>query len=457
MLLGFIASCITVAYFPKLKTKTENVVSKLLYKNKYQYQDELLKFIEKMVLIPYEDKLVSETINVLKKGFGVEKAVIFIRDMFMDDYRIKVQIGMKNDEQIKIKMDNDLVLWLKDNNDIFIKGETDNIDNRNMVINSGKVLEQIGCDLCVPIKLEKDLIGFIILGHKMSKEMFSIDDLGILHRYGTQLAVALDYKRIEAELRKDQQLADIGIMAMEISHEMRNLLQMPQTFIDLAKERANDVDFMTNFRAGALDRMKVISSKLFDIMYFGKERPLNIGYVNINELMDANLLAHDYTIKSRNIEIAKEYNELAIVVGDKEQLTQLFNNIIINSLDAMKGRTGKIRIRTTKNTDLTKEMQDKSKEWIRVEIKDDGSGIPDHVMKKLFTPFITTKSMGGLKRGGTGLGLAVVKKVVSAHKGHITVHSKEDKGTTFIVDLPVDVKDKYSVPPIHGEPWEYKE
>ena len=123
----------------------------------------------------------------------------------------------------------------------------------------------------------------------------------------------------------------------------------------------------------------------------------------------------------------------------------LFNNLVLNAIDAMSSpekKGGKLRLRLKINKNINAEMKGKSNKWVRVEIKDDGEGIPEHIRKKLFTPFVTTKSGGNIQRRGTGLGLSVVKKAVDAHKGYIYINSTEGKGSTMIIDLPVDLKEE---------------
>lgn len=444
---SFVFGILITVYLPKFKIKMENAVTSILYKEKYKYQDVLERFIGKMVLIPQEEDLLRSTAGVLSEVLGIKKAGIFILDPTFGNYSIRFQIGLDGVKDYKIDAEKGLVQWLKEHRDIFVKEEAEKSSSKEDYEFVLRIIGPLGATVCVPVLLSDDLLGIITLGEKSSGEMYTHIDLEILEKLGTQLAVALDYKRIEAQLRSEQQLASIGIMAMEISHEMRNLLQSPQTFIDLVPDRANDSDFMTNFRGMALDRLRVVSSKLYDIMYFGKERPLNLSSgVDINKLLDINIAANDFNIKKENIKIKKEYGAIPTVKADKDQLTHLFNNLILNAVEAMKGKTGLIRIRTMKGNGVTGEMNEKSQEWIRIEIKDDGAGIPEPVLKKLFTPFFTTKSMGTIQKSGTGLGLAVVRKVVNAHKGYININSKEGKGTTVVVDLPVDLKLSSNVP-----------
>lgn len=456
---------ITTAFGPFLyqyvRDRSLSVIDSLLFKGKYKYINTLEKHIEKMILITDEKNLLKDTVNILEQTMNIEKAAILIRDHITGDYIIKYKINLAEITEVKVSQDSRLISWFRKNRGVFVSEEEEKRLLSNEMNFIRKELEPLQAKVCIPARLDSDLIGIITLGNKTTGEMYTHIDLELLERLGVQLAVALDYKRVESQLRKEQELASIGIMSMEIGHELRNLLQLPQTYIDLSLEKRNDNDFYRDFRNMAMDRMKVIRDKLNDIMYLGKERPLDLAAdVEINNLLDENLTANDFSIKKENIEIVKEYAKVPLISADKSQLTHLFNNLILNAIDAMKNIGGKLRIRTAVNSNnVTKEMKDKASEWVRIEVKDDGTGIPEHVMKRLFTPFVTTKSLGRIEKSGTGLGLSVIKKVVDAHKGYIHVHTKEGKGTTFVVDLPIALRASYAPVPLEsaGEPWEYKE
>lgn len=447
-----------IILYPRFLNKLESAVENVIHRGKYKYQREIGKFIERMALIPEEEELFKQSISTLTDSLGVRTAGIFVLDQGTGCYILKTQSGMEEKKGYKFGRESKLLQWFMKSKDLLIIEEMENVVSTEDVNLIKKEIEIVEAAACIPVFLKDEILGIIIAGKKPNNEMYTHLDVELLKRFGNQFAIALNYKRIEAKLREEQNLANIGIMSMEISHEMRNLLQSPQTFIDLVPDRKDDADFMTNFRKMALDRMKVVSDKLFDIMYFGKDRPSTLKPgVDINAMLDENIMANDYSIEKDKIQIIKEYGDIPKITADKSQLTHIFNNLIINAVDAMSGKEGKIRIRTKINNEIITEMKQISDKWIRVEIKDDGEGIPDDVLAKLFTPFVTTKSMGGLKRRGTGLGLAVVKKAVNAHHGQIYIHSKKDKGTTMIVDLPVT----QTINPLNTgtgtkEPWQYK-
>ena len=442
--LGFIIAALLVIYIPGLKIRTEDFITRLIYKRKYDYLDHLDKFIEKMVMIQDEEELFKEIIGVLARELNIEDGAILIVDPISNNYLLRKKIGLDQADKSKLTSKSKIVAWLKENKKSFVIEEIEKVLAADNLATIKEELAPLQAKVCVPALLDKDLLAIISLNNKTTGEMYTHVDLNLLERLGIQLAIALDYRRIENQVRKEQELTAMGILAMEIGHEMRNLLVAPYTFVDMIDQRKDDPDFMNDFKSLAMDRLRVIRGKLDDIMYFGKQHSVSLTPgVELAKLIDDTLLANEYGVKSNNITIERNYNGVPPIKGDHDHLVHLFNNLILNAIDAMANKTeksGKLRISTKSNNNITQEMLERSNKWIRVEIKDDGEGIPENIKNRLFTPFVTTKSGSGIQRKGTGLGLSVVKKAVDAHKGYIYVNTKEGKGTTMIVDLPIDLK-----------------
>ena len=144
---------------------------------------------------------------------------------------------------------------------------------------------------------------------------------------------------------------------------------------------------------------------------------------NINEELDLTLqLLHNRT--KRNIEVIKNYSPLPPIKCYPGLLNQVFLNILMNSIQALEDRKGEGKIKITTKID----------EKLLIEIEDNGCGIGDEQIKKVFQAGFTTKKVGE----GTGLGLAISKKIIEEkHQGKLSFKSKLNKGTTFKIEIPV--------------------
>ncbi|MGA1865133.1 MAG: two-component system sensor histidine kinase NtrB, partial [bacterium] len=136
-------------------------------------------------------------------------------------------------------------------------------------------------------------------------------------------------------------------------------------------------------------------------------------------LIEETLLIIRHELNEHDIEVHKNLQPVPPVLADKDQMKQLFLNLILNAMQAM-SEGGKLIISTVRDG-----------ENINISFQDEGIGIPESVRKKLFEPFFTTKEEG------IGLGLSITKRIIEAHNGKIFIESEEGKGSIFHIILPL--------------------
>ena len=234
-------------------------------------------------------------------------------------------------------------------------------------------------------------------------------------------------KRMEEELVQSQKLAVLGEAAARIAHEIRNPLTPLQTTIYRLKERFKD----SSERDEILEMLETMSRKVEDLIAmanrfseFAKMPEPKPEPLDLNKVVTQVLTLFDATLGG--ITVVKDLStELPQVFADATQIRRLIENLVKNAIEAM-DKGGTLTIRTHPVTD------DRSKvpAYVRLEVSDTGAGIPDEIRDKIFEPYHTTKP------SGSGLGLAVVHRIVKDHGGRIDFETSS-KGTTFRVDLPV--------------------
>ena len=186
---------------------------------------------------------------------------------------------------------------------------------------------------------------------------------------------------------------------------------------DLSDDERNE---MINDLIGESERSKRIVRNLLD---FAREGDIESEALSIEHVLEETIQLASNQIKHSRVKIDRRFDEdVASVYGDRQQLAQVFLNIVLNALDAMpKGGELGVLVGNTRD-----------REFVAVEISDTGVGIPQQKIKEIFDPFFTTKKDGA----GTGLGLSVSVGIVRKHGGDIQVSSVENKGTTFTALLP---------------------
>lgn len=275
------------------------------------------------------------------------------------------------------------------------------------------------------------LIGLIKVSNK--KEGFSEENVRLLTILSRHIAVAMEnaelYRSLEKqmiELRDTQEqliqaakLAAIGELAANVAHEINNPLTSIIGFVELMKEY-DDMNLIKN-RLEIIEHESIRARDIVrELLNFARKRPLQLSDVDINSLLREVSLLTRAQAKTGRVEIIEEYGEIPKMIGDPNQLKQVFVNIINNAIHAMP-EGGKLHIITSSLNDT-----------ISVVFNDTGEGIPGDVLPRIFEPFFTTK-----REKGTGLGLSISYRIIQDHGGRIDVESEEGKGTTFTIRLPV--------------------
>jgi len=227
------------------------------------------------------------------------------------------------------------------------------------------------------------------------------------------------------KIMEAERLALVGQLSANVAHELNNPLQGIVTFSHLLLEEhicdnKDHADVLKKIVVQA-DRCKDIIRGLLD---FSRQRKPDKTICNLNFLIENCVSLLEKQALFHNIKIVKNLQgDLPMTVVDPSQIERVFINLIVNAADAMDGN-GQLTLIT---------FFDAKNVTIEVDIKDTGCGIREENMDKLFDPFFTTKDVGH----GTGLGLAISYGIVKSHKGNILVKSKEGKGSTFTIVLPV--------------------
>jgi two-component system, NtrC family, sensor kinase len=260
-----------------------------------------------------------------------------------------------------------------------------------------------------------------------SKE-WEVGSYPILDESGGVLQVILveedvtERRRMEGILTQSEKMAAVGQLAAGIAHEINNPLTVILANAQiLEKELPDDNDWkeLANFihRAGtrALNSVR-------NLLNFARKEPLDFEPISINETVERAIEMLKHEIMQRSVELTFEADpNLPELLASANNLQSVWLNLMMNAIDSTELTKGKIRVRS---------FQQGSE--IRVSITDNGQGIQEESLSRIFEPFYTTK---GPSRG-TGLGLSICHRIIKQHGGHIQVDSVVNKGTTFTVVLP---------------------
>jgi len=230
---------------------------------------------------------------------------------------------------------------------------------------------------------------------------------------------------LDEQVQELDRLANAGTLAASMAHEIKNALVAGKTFMDLLLEQNQQSELVDVVRR-ELGRIDAIVGRMLKLA--GPARK-SFAPVQVHEVIEHSIKLMEPHLENKAISIERLFKApVDRVNGDEYQLQQAFVNLLLNAYEAM-GVEGSVKVITEQVSPRTSASLEPPQ--IRVTIKDSGTGIlPEH-LDHLFEPFFTTKS------SGTGLGLAVTKRIFQEHRGDITVESKPGEGASFHILLPL--------------------
>jgi signal transduction histidine kinase len=242
-------------------------------------------------------------------------------------------------------------------------------------------------------------------------------------------------EQMEERERLRDRLAAVGEMATTMAHEIKNPLAGIEVMAGLLRRRVPENPEVQSLVADIISEAKMANAIVQEVLDFVRPVRLQLDRTTLREALQNAVTMADG--KAQRGDIVVDVNvpaSLPQIQGDQHQLTQVFANLLINAYEALQGRGAvTLSVRMVNTADEGALLPDgvAAVPTMLVEVADTGPGVPAEVADKMFNPFFTTKPQG------SGLGLAVVRKIVDAHEGRIDVTSVPGRGTTFRVTLPI--------------------
>jgi signal transduction histidine kinase len=295
--------------------------------------------------------------------------------------------------------------------------------------------------ICVPMKGRHETLGVLYLDARTpsrdpfgsplpagkSAHKFTLEHLFLASAMAHHAALAVEETRYYQAMVQAERLAAVGQTIAALSHHIKNILQGLRSGSEILKMGLKDMDAIL-LQQGWKNIEKnqgKIYDLVMDMLSYSKEREPNIESTDVNAVVREVVELLGPRAKELGIDLtARLEDALPHCPADPEGIHRALLNIVGNALDAVEDADSpRVLVSTTQETEG---------EWLRIEVRDNGGGIPPDKINDIFRPFVSTKGARG-----TGLGLAVSRKILREHGGDILARSQPEQGSLFVLRLPL--------------------
>src|SRR5205807_3251929 len=301
----------------------------------------------------------------------------------------------------------------------------------------GAAMAAMRAGVTIPLVASQRVVGFLCVLDDRVPEAFASDELAAMLDIGEQAAITIENSRLYEKMKERDRLAALGEMAAGLAHEIRNPLgaiKGAAQYLDPTQLQGGDGEIL-QIIVEEVNRLDGVVAQFLDY-----SRPMSPGATDkltptdLNDVLARTIKLIESSLPPNVVLETSFEPELPRILGDAEQLKQVFINLALNAVQAMPDG-GRLAVRTRRpRQPLELGLSDASPRYaadqVEVRFADTGAGIPEEAKDRIFIPFYTTKSKG------TGLGLAISQRIVKAHGGSIEVQSRLGEGSEFILRFP---------------------
>jgi len=295
--------------------------------------------------------------------------------------------------------------------------------------------------ICAPVTARDNVLGVIHVDTTVATHTYATEQLRLLTAIGLHTGLALEHARLYQAGVKAERLAATGETVAYLSHGIKNILQSMQSAADMVEIGLGKNKLDTTRKGWTILQRNLtkIQNLVLNMLAFSKVREPNLTPTQLNYLVTDTIEMLASQADEKHVALISDLDHLLPSIAiDPNGIQQALLNLVLNALDAVDPDRGIITIKTAYDTDSQK---------VVLSVSDNGDGIEASQISGIFRAFTSSKG-----QGGTGLGLAVVKKVAQEHGGKCTVTSTLGQGTTFTITLSTAIKSGFDKEDTTGPP-----
>ncbi|MDZ7798145.1 MAG: ATP-binding protein [Patescibacteria group bacterium] len=490
---GPIVLLLGLILFEPLKNYLERIANKYFFASIYNYQATLEKLAQELTYSIDLDQIIDSIVKTIRDTMKLDRTGVLLFDQETHNYQVKSNIGFSVANGISLVRNNFLTNYLLEKRKPVIYQELESLkSNQGEKSEIGKLkanMKRIEAALCLPLIIKNKLIGIIVLGEKISKDAYTKEDLQLLDSLTNQASIALENARLYQQVQDftktlqqkvDEQTRDIKQknvdlkkMAKEVKEKnvhLEKVLKIQSEFLDISSHQLRTpvsvIKGVSSMLAqGEMEKLPPEKKKEFYQSVYDKsvklEKIINdilrasefdavkfslddkTALISPEEVIEEAVKEAELEAKQRKINLIwqKPVSPLPKIYAKKKYLVEAIGNLLSN---ALKYTPSLVQVKEARSKRRKKGVvmveAEKEKDNILIKVSDNGIGIPKKEISKLFTKFARAENATDMYTDGSGLGLFIVKEIVSGHQGQVWLESKLGKGTTFYISLPIAKK-----------------
>ncbi len=379
-------------------------------------------------LLPPE-QLLARVLDLIFEEVEVDRGVIFVRDeptaeLLPEVVRYRGRRGVEEEDGKSVIVSRTII-----NHVVNLR---EGVLCSNVVADkrfqSGKSVQNLGMRsvICCPILAREQILGVIHLDCAVTRHTYNEHELRLITAIGAQAGLAVENARLVQVQVQRERLAAAGETVAYLSHYIKNILQGMRSGADVVQRGLDRRDFAVTSQGWRMVEKNLdrAYNLMLNMLAFSKQREPRLEMVQINRIVDDVVsLVQKQADDSQVVLLTDLDDSVPPVPLDYEGVHQVALNILENAIDAVPRGKGVINVRT---------RFDAQRREVLLVVADNGPGVPPEQRERIFEAFHSTKG-----HAGTGLGLAVARKIVDEHSGRIEIQSPPEGGAEFRVHLPL--------------------
>ena len=412
--IGFITGIgfLILLFSEQVRRRVKVFINKHFYPHKYDYRSQWLEFTERLSRCNGKADIEDTILNTYRETFGLSGVSLYEFDPRRRGYVYSKGISMKRTDR-PLSADTGIIKYFKEKGRIF----DPDTPEYSLTEEEGIFIEESGAHLIVPLIIDGNIEALILLGRQIVREELIFEDYDLMRTLARQAAFAIKNFRLSQEILDVKQMVAVARLSSFVIHDLKNMASSMGIMIDNARQYIKEPEFQDDLLKTLqlnLERMKRLISRL---KYLPERSRLNIKETDLTPILREVTGEFHNEGKIR----LEEWDRPVNARVDPEEIRKVFQNLIINALEAITTTEGMVTVKVYQNGNSE----------ACVKISDNGVGMSeDFIRNHLFKPFRSTKDKG------LGIGLCQCKQIIDAHGGTIDVKSAPGVGTEFTICLP---------------------